>query len=221
MMWEQIGAKASDRKLHLFRVACCCAIWEDLTENARTAVHAIELYADGGISRPELLAAYARVQQDYVAFHRQNPEACWEDDAWQEYGPVSLAKAVAIPSEQPYPLADEVWSVAHLAWGDRTSHRQRFADQHRPKVRKVLWCLFGNSFRSELVIEPKCVAWNSGAVSKLATAIYGDRAFERLSLLADALEDAGCTDAELLGHLRGPGPHVRGCWAVDLVLGKS
>jgi hypothetical protein len=43
----------------------------------------------------------------------------------------------------------------------------------------------------------------------------------RLSLLADALEDAGCTHAELLGHLRSPGPHVRGCWAVDLVLGKE
>jgi hypothetical protein len=44
---------------------------------------------------------------------------------------------------------------------------------------------------------------------------------KQLSLFADALEDAGCTDAELLGHLRSPGPHVRGCWAVDLVLGKS
>jgi hypothetical protein len=52
-------------------------------------------------------------------------------------------------------------------------------------------------------------------------AIYADRAFDRLPLLADALEDAGCTDDELLGHLRAPGPHVRGCWAVDLVLGKS
>jgi hypothetical protein len=43
----------------------------------------------------------------------------------------------------------------------------------------------------------------------------------RLAVLADALEDAGCTDADLLSHLRGPGPHVRGCWAVDLILGKA
>jgi hypothetical protein len=50
-----------------------------------------------------------------------------------------------------------------------------------------------------------------------------ERTFEpvRLHLFADALEDSGCTDAELLGHLRGPGPHVRGCWAEDLVPGKS
>jgi hypothetical protein len=52
-------------------------------------------------------------------------------------------------------------------------------------------------------------------------AIYDERAFDRLPVLADALEDAGCADADLLGHLRGPGPHVRGCWAVDLILGKS
>ena len=44
---------------------------------------------------------------------------------------------------------------------------------------------------------------------------------ERLALLADALEDAGCDSAEVLGHLRGPGPHVRGCWALDLCLGRD
>ena len=47
------------------------------------------------------------------------------------------------------------------------------------------------------------------------------RAFERLPILADALEEAGCTDAAILGHLRGPGPHVRGCWVIDLLLGKK
>jgi hypothetical protein len=57
-------------------------------------------------------------------------------------------------------------------------------------------------------------------VPKLAASIYEQRAFDRLPVLADALEEAGCTDADILGHLRGPGPHVRGCWAVDLILGK-
>jgi hypothetical protein len=67
-------------------------------------------------------------------------------------------------------------------------------------------------------------AWlvlNDGAVPKLAAGIYADQAFDRLPILADALEEAGCPDADLLGHLRGPGPHVRGCWALDLILGKS
>ena len=51
--------------------------------------------------------------------------------------------------------------------------------------------------------------------------IYQERAFERLPILADALEEAGCDDPDILSHLRGPGPHVRGCWALDLVLGKA
>jgi hypothetical protein len=67
-------------------------------------------------------------------------------------------------------------------------------------------------------------AWLSsygGTVRGLAEAIYEERAFDRLPILADALEEAGCTDEALLGHLRGPGPHVMGCWALDLILGKE
>src|SRR5262249_12453726 len=62
----------------------------------------------------------------------------------------------------------------------------------------------------------------------LAQAAYDERDLPsghldpaRLAVLADALEEAGCADADILGHLRGPGPHVRGCWAVDLLLGKE
>jgi len=64
-------------------------------------------------------------------------------------------------------------------------------------------------------------AWLTSTVQNLAAAIYTDRAFDRLPILADALEDAGCTNADVLGHCRGPGPHVLGCWVVDLLLGKE
>jgi hypothetical protein len=84
--------------------------------------------------------------------------------------------------------------------------------------------LFGNPFRL-VTLDP---AWRSADVLSLAEAAYDNRALPegtlgpaRLALLADALEDAGCSNAEVLTHLRGPGPHVRGCWAVDAVLGKS
>lgn len=77
-------------------------------------------------------------------------------------------------------------------------------------------------------IEPSILCWQSGLIPKLAQAAYdewqlpaGTLDNTRLAILADALEEAGCTDAEILGHLRGPGPHVRGCWPVDLCLGKS
>jgi len=64
-------------------------------------------------------------------------------------------------------------------------------------------------------------AWLTPTVASLARGIYTDRAFDRLPILADALQDAGCDSADILGHCRGPGPHVRGCWVVDLVLGKG
>ncbi len=69
--------------------------------------------------------------------------------------------------------------------------------------------------------DPAWQAWNDGTVRKLAQLIYDDRAFDRLPLLADALEDAGCTDATILSHCREPGEHVKGCWVVDLLLGKT
>jgi hypothetical protein len=70
--------------------------------------------------------------------------------------------------------------------------------------------------------------WNDGTVRRLAEGAYEHRLLPsgtldlaRLAVLADALEEAGCDQADILKHLRGPGPHVRGCWAVDLLLGKE
>ena len=79
--------------------------------------------------------------------------------------------------------------------------------------------VFGNPFRLVLV-ERAWLAWEGGTVRKLAEGIYQDQAFDRLPILADALEEAGCADEAILSHLRGPGPHVRGCWVLDLLLGQ-
>ena len=77
--------------------------------------------------------------------------------------------------------------------------------------------LFGNPFRT-VVAEP---GWLTATVISLAQAIYYERAFDRMPILADALEDAGCDNREMLDHCRGPGPHVLGCWIVDLLLRKE
>ena len=79
--------------------------------------------------------------------------------------------------------------------------------------------IFGNPFRLA-AIDPSLLSWEGGIVVKLAQGIYDDLAFDRLPVLADALEDAGCDDAHFLSHLRSDGPHVRGCWALDLCLDK-
>jgi hypothetical protein len=70
-------------------------------------------------------------------------------------------------------------------------------------------------------IDPTILAWNCSTIPRLAQAIYGESAFDRLPVLADALEDAGCHDAGILSHCRQSGEHVRGCWVVDLLLGKE
>jgi hypothetical protein len=80
--------------------------------------------------------------------------------------------------------------------------------------------VFRTPFRSAIAIDSTRLV-RDDFVARIAASVYTTRDFDRLPLLADALEDTGCTEAELLGHLRGPGPHVRGCWALDLVRGGS
>jgi hypothetical protein len=88
----------------------------------------------------------------------------------------------------------------------------------------LLRCIFGNLFRP-ITSDP---AWQTPTVISLATAAYEERSLPsgeldatRLAVLADALEEAGCQDQSILDHLRSPGPHVRGCWVLDLILGRA
>jgi len=81
----------------------------------------------------------------------------------------------------------------------------------------ILRCVSGNPFRPVAFD----VRWRTADVLGLARGIYEDRAFDRMPLLADALMDTGCDSDDILSHCRSEGPHVRGCWVVDLVLGKS
>jgi hypothetical protein len=88
-------------------------------------------------------------------------------------------------------------------------------------------CVFGNPFRP-VPIDPHWLKWNGGTIPKLAQEIYDERHLpegtldnNRLAVLADALEETGCADTDILDHCRKPGTHVRGCWVVDLLLGKE
>ncbi len=74
--------------------------------------------------------------------------------------------------------------------------------------------IFGNPFRP-VAFDP---AWRTPTAVTLARGIYDERAFERLPILADALQDAGCDNTDVITHCQHSGPHVRGCWVVDLVL---
>ena len=94
--------------------------------------------------------------------------------------------------------------------------RKAVHDEMRVQAR-IVRCVFGNPFRS-VDADPQ---WLTPTAVALADAIYAGRAFDRLPVLADALDEAGCDNADVLAHCRGGGPHVRGCWVVDLILGRG
>jgi len=81
----------------------------------------------------------------------------------------------------------------------------------------ILWDIFGNPFRP-VTLSPE---WRTDTVLSMVKEMYQSRDFFAMPVLADALQEAGCEDERVLEHCRGPGPHVRGCWVVDLLLGKE
>ena len=81
-------------------------------------------------------------------------------------------------------------------------------------------CVLGNPFRP-VSIDQSWRTWNDGTIVKAAQSIYDECAFDGMPILADVLEGAGCANQDLLKHCRQPGEHVRGCWVVDLILGKE
>jgi hypothetical protein len=108
-------------------------------------------------------------------------------------------------------------AASHAAWADTGGSR---ADERTAQV-DLLRCILGDPFRPPPLIDPGCLRWNGGTLVKLARAIYGERRFEDMPVLADALEEAGCADGAILSHGRGGGPHGRGCWLVDALLGMG
>jgi hypothetical protein len=112
--------------------------------------------------------------------------------------------------------ARDVEDSWHGSWGRYVNASDPDYSPSHPAQAALLRDLFGNPFRPVGIAGP----WLTPDVAALAQAIYDGRLFGNLPVLADALEEAGCADRELVAHLRGPGPHVLGCWALDAVLGK-
>ncbi len=206
--------KLSDRKKRLFACACCRRIWHLLTDHrSRAAVEVAERYADGLVTRQELSAARDAVRHAVTS-------------------PVLACDALLGPGRHcsPGPVAAGVALVGHRSLRAVSHFTALFVEEvagdsavfkaERAAQARVCRELFGNPFRP-VSIDPRWLVANDGLVPRIAKAIYDERGFERLPVLADALEKAGCDDAEMLAHCRLPGDHVRGCWVVDLLIGKE
>jgi hypothetical protein len=143
----------------------------------------------------------------------------------------SMAWVCADKTAQSASVAATVWSekvdaalVAGWLVGQGGAVGAAFDAACRPAKAvqaNLLHDIAGSPFRPPPFIAPAVLASKGGATRRLAEAIYAERAFDRMPILADALEEAGCTDANLLGHLREPGPHTPGCWALDLILARE
>jgi hypothetical protein len=116
--------------------------------------------------------------------------------------------------------------AAHAAARAARAAVQQAREAERRGQSDLLRCIFGFLPNRPVALDPKMLTWHNQTIPKLAESIYQDRDLlsghlKNLPILADVLEDAGCTDPDLLGHFRRPGVHVRGCWVLDLLLRKE
>jgi hypothetical protein len=204
-MTQVTRTKRGKRKLRLFACGCCRLIWERLRDpRLRKAVEVAERFAEGETDKDELEAVRCLVTPFRMG--RYFPEKPDVLDL------IAIDLAVATTHQQAFEAAFSMTVYEFPLAGYRTAQSDGEA-----VLCDLLRCVIGNPFRPVAFDS----AWRTPSAFALARTAYEERRFEDLPLLADALEEAGCTDEAILTHCRGPGPHVRGCWVVDLVLGRS
>ena len=111
-------------------------------------------------------------------------------------------------------VLEDAWEAAYSVTGVKWD--QEYTGEEEQQI-ALLRDIVGNPFHP--VVADR--SWLTQDALMLARAIYDNRAFNRMSILGDALEKAGCDNADILAHCRSKAEHVRGCWAVDAILGKS
>lgn len=214
-MLPHLNGKASLRKARLLLTALCRRHEKTLMEAQRKAIDVAERFADGEMDSWRLEAAREMLKEAYQEVRAPSYYVrCLVDltisDAAQEW---LLSGASA-------GLVAAYWSGPPGYTAASINARYAAREAERAFLLAMVRCLFGNPFR-RVSIPSWVLGSGDSTVSRLARSFYEDRAFDQLPVLADALEDAGCTDPEVLGHLRSPEPHSRGCHVVDLVLGKE
>ncbi len=191
--------KATPRKIRLF---CCGLVRREIAwlrhPWGQRALELAERFADGQVAKSEMSAAHRDAMKRIMrgALPETNEEELHISTATK--GATWAAHPNAWVAAQTFTMVPEC----------RAGEDQYLRD------------VVGNPFR-RTKIDPAWCNLNDQAVLKIASSIYTDRDFDRLPILADGLEDAGCSDKEILNHCRSVGPHVRGCWVVDLILGKK
>jgi hypothetical protein len=229
---DLLQGQPSDRKLRLFACACARQVWGLLARAgaSRRAVEAAEQFAGGTLTTSDLQDAHRQAQEALSQAGHLRPGAVSMPTA----NAARAAAWCAHPPQDAPSLLLVVLEVARLVCGPATSasggpgatpaNLQQAQRARRTDQARLLRCIFGNPFRT-VALSPD---WQTQSVRILTEAAYAGQAprsghLDALDLkaVADALEEAGCADQAALDHLRGPGPHVRGCHVLDLLLGKE
>jgi hypothetical protein len=188
------------RKVRLYGAALCRLLWDYLSDpRNRTAVEVTERYVDGDASEDDRVRACSAASGvDALSTVRTAPV---------HYSAASAVESLVSAEFNPNVFIVE--GERGVIEADQRDGPKRAADLFRD--------IFDNPFRP-VAFSP---SWRTDTALALARQMYESRDFSAMPILADALQDAGCDNDDILNHCRGPGPHVRGCWALDLVLGKS
>jgi hypothetical protein len=224
----------AQRKSRLVAVACCRRLSYWLADPVfEAALDVIERFADGLASQAELVAVDRDVvaSVDRLEMAEDNPETTNAAHAFYQAAQAVEEAAYDDPdSPYAYRMTDVVLRTAYAAGyaatagprkgdgQDRQGYSKQAESAERQSLAKLVREVFGNPFRP-VAFNP---AWRTSTVVALAKGMYGSRDFSAMPILADALQDAGCDSDDILDHCRDANAtHVRGCWVVDLVLGKS
>jgi hypothetical protein len=218
-MLEFLRGKASERKLRLFACACCRQLDPTLSdETVRTAIEVTEQWVDGTASQEELEAAWTAVQaviyQPWIAGleeHRAltigEPKRTWLRRIAKWASNAVRPGAAFMAAEAP----NDSWML----------ERGVVEEGWKSTLTCLLRDVFGPLPFRPVTIDPAWLTWHDGLLVSIAQRMYDARDFSDMPVLADALEEAGCTNPDILNHCRSRGEHVRGCWVVDALLGRS
>ena len=221
--------KATERKARLFGCAECRQRWDVLYHHrSRSGLEVAERFADADASDDEIQTAFYYAE---VPTFGHDHDGTWREllDGrpvpeeilrLAELGVLSPTDFTQIESTLAAKTRRRIYDAANLVYYTCADNPLVAFVRLREFVWSGMWLvrdIFGNPFRP-VAFDP---AWRTDTATALARTMYDQREFGAMPILADALQDAGCDNAEILHHCRSDGPHVRGCWVVDLVLGKE
>lgn len=200
----------SPRKLRHVMSAAIRRLWPlVLDPRSRAAVELIERHAEGEVSAEEAHSAAGPAFEAYTESRANG------------YDPAMANACYCVSFSTPQP---QLHQVAHAVFADCRAAAER--NRHLgfdPVVEQaahaqLLRCAFDDLFRPVSGTVQGLLLWNDRTIRRLAQTIHDSQTFEHLPILADALEEAGCSEATLLGHCREDPLHMRGCWVIDLLL---